>query len=116
MPRETAGKSRITRQRRTSASDRARTDSHAIMTVQLEALKAIAIFEASVQPHGTSPSCEYMGVCIIYAGTKQNKTKRNGKHRFLRIMRAVAVLFFHGFLVKRNGIVLTDIGNILLTL
>ena len=31
-----------------------------VATVQLEALKAIAVFEASVQPHDTSPSREYL--------------------------------------------------------
>ena len=41
-----------------------------VATVQLEALKAIAVFEASVQPHDTSPSREYM--------LEQNETKRNG--------------------------------------
>ena len=46
-----------------------------VATVQLEALKAIAVFEASVQPHDTSLSREYI-VSIIYAGTKQNETKR----------------------------------------
>ena len=31
-----------------------------VATVQLEVLKAIAVFEASVQPHDTSPSREYL--------------------------------------------------------
>ena len=31
-----------------------------VATVQLEALKAIAVFEASVHPHDTSPSREYL--------------------------------------------------------
>ena len=59
-----------------------------VATVQLEALKAIAVFEASVQPHDTSLSREY-----LLSMLERNRTKRNGKRRFLRIVRAVAVSF-----------------------
>ena len=88
LPKATAGKAR---QRRTSASDRARKvggEWQIVATVQLEALKAIAVFEASVQPHDTSPSREY-----LLSMLERNRTKRNGKRRFLRIVRAVAVSF-----------------------
>ena len=69
-----------------------------VATVQLEALKAIA-FEASVQPRDTSPS--------LLSMLERNRTKRNGKRRFLRIVRAVAVLFLW-LLVKPNGIVILE--------
>ena len=59
-----------------------------VATVQLEALKAITVFEASVQPHDTSPSREY-----LLSMLERNRTKRNGKRHFLRIVRAVAVSF-----------------------
>ena len=59
-----------------------------VATVQLEALKAIAVFEESVQPHDTSLNREY-----LLSMLERNRTKRNGKHRFLRIVRAVAVSF-----------------------
>ena len=59
-----------------------------VATVQLEALKAIAVFEASVQHHDTSLSREY-----LLSMLERNRTKRNGKRRFLRIVRAVAVSF-----------------------
>ena len=45
--------------------------------VQLQALKAIAVFEASVQPHDTSPSREYLLSMLEQNRTKQNETKRN---------------------------------------
>ena len=85
LPKATA------RQRRTSAGDRARKvggEWQIVATVQLEALKAIAVFEASVQPHDTSLSREY-----LLSMPERNRTKRNGKRRFLRIVRAVAVSF-----------------------
>ena len=59
-----------------------------VATVQLEALKTIAVFEASVQPHDTLPSCAY-----LLSMLERNRTKRNSKCRFLIIMRAVAILF-----------------------
>ena len=65
-----------------------------------------------MQPHDTSPSREY-----VLSMLKQNRTKRNvrnGKRRFLRIVRTVTVSFLW-LLVKPNGIVLNDIGNVFLT-
>ena len=47
-----------------------------VMTVQLEALKAIAVFEASVPPHDTSPSREYLLSMLERNRTKRNETKR----------------------------------------
>ena len=48
-----------------------------VAMVQLEALKAIAVFEASVQPHDTSPSREYLLSMLERNRTKRNGTKRN---------------------------------------
>ena len=67
LPKATAGKAR---QRRTSASDRARKvggEWQIVATVQLEALKAIAVF---VQPHDTSLSREY-----LLSMLERNRTK-----------------------------------------
>ena len=47
-----------------------------VTPVQLEALKAIAVFEASVQPHDTSPSRKY-----LLSMLERNETKRNGTKR-----------------------------------
>ena len=47
-----------------------------VATVQLEALKAIAVFEASVQPHDSSPSREYLLSMLERNRTKRNETKR----------------------------------------
>ena len=44
-----------------------------VTMVQLEVLKAIAVIEASVQPHDTSPSREY-----LLSMLERNRTKRNG--------------------------------------
>ena len=52
-----------------------------VATVQLEALKAIAVFEASVQPHDTSPSREYLSAPMERHETAQNETKRNETKR-----------------------------------
>ena len=62
--------------------------------------EAITIFEASARPLATWPSW--------------NETKRNGKRRFLKIVRAGAVPFRRNSL-KPNAIVLNDIGNVFLT-
>ena len=48
-----------------------------VATVQLQALKAIAAFVASVQPHDTSASHEYLLSILERNRTKRNKTKRN---------------------------------------
>ena len=66
---------------------------------------AIAIFEASARPLATWPS---------WNETKRNRTKRNGKRRFLRIVRAGTVPFRRNSL-EPNGIVLNDFGNVFLT-
>ena len=48
-----------------------------VAMLQLEVLKTIAVFEASVQPHDTSPSREY-----LLSMLERNRTKRNGTKRF----------------------------------
>ena len=45
-------------------------------TVQLGALKAVAVFEASAQPHDASPSREYLLSMLERNRMKRNKTKR----------------------------------------
>ena len=66
-----------------------------VATVQLEALKAIAVFKASVQPHDTSPSREYLLSMLERNETKP--TERNGKRCFNKIVHAVAVSFLWFF-------------------
>ena len=79
MPKATAGKSRITRQR-TDFGERSRArkvggEWQIVAAVQLEALKAIAVFSA--QPHDASPSREYLLSMLERHRTKQNEAKRN---------------------------------------
>ena len=45
-----------------------------VATVQLEALKATAVFEAIVQPHDTSPSREYLLSMLERNRMKWNET------------------------------------------
>ena len=75
------------------------------VTVQLEALKAIAVFEASAQPQDASPSREYLLSMLERYRTKRNETV-NGVY-----LESCASLSF-GFVRKPNGI---DIGNVFLT-
>ena len=89
LPKATAGKAAKADFGERSRARKVGGEWQIVATVQLEALKAIAVFEASVQPHDTSPSREY----VLSSMLERNRTKRNGKRRFLRIVRAVAVSF-----------------------
>ena len=85
-----------------------------VATVQLEALKAIAVFSA--QPHDASPSREYLLSMLERHRTKQNEAKRNETVNAVFLESCALLPFrFYGFLVKPNGIVLNDIGNVFLT-
>ena len=63
-----------------------------VATVQLEALKAIAVFEASVQPHDTSPSHEY-----LLSMLERNKTIRNETVNAVFLKSCALLLSFYGF-------------------
>ena len=77
-----------------------------VATVQLEALKAIAVFEASVQPRDTSPSREY-----LLSMLERNRTKRYETVNAV-YLESCAPLSFASVrcLLKPN-----DIGNVFLT-
>ena len=73
MPKANAGKSRIARVWQAITCEKVGEEWQMVATVQLEVLKAIAVFEASVQSHGTSPS--------RVLEQNRTKTKRNGTKR-----------------------------------
>ena len=119
MPKATAGKSRIAAKTDLGKQSRARKvggEWQIVATVQLEALKVIVVFEASVQPRDTSPRLEYLLSMLERNRTKQNETKRNETVNAVFLESCALLPFrFYGFLVKPNGIVLNDIGNVFLT-
>ena len=68
-----------------------------------------------MQPHDTSPSREYL-LSIIWNEIERNRTKRNETVIAVFLESCAMLPFrFYGFLVKRNSIVLNDIGNVFLT-
>ena len=100
MLKATAGKSKIVMQRRTSGERSfARKSGRGAAGCRNSATRGA---QSHRRHPGICAASRYFTrpwVCIIYAGTKQNETKRNGKHRFLRIVHAVAISFLWLFII-----------------